>query len=119
MGVAGGLIVALLATLKPGTHMVGDGAGADAQRAEISDRVAVAVGQERDQQMLGTDIAGTGTRRIHHGGLHHALGARSEVVGGQIGDSALALYHRLELLGCYAAVAQSGVGNTAVLLTQA
>ena len=93
LGIAGVLIAALFAALKPGAHMIGDGTGADAQRAEIADRVAVAVGQERNQQMLGADVAGAGTRRIHHGGLHDALGARGEVVGGQIGCSARALHH--------------------------
>ncbi len=89
------LKAALLLIFKARAHMVGDGLRSDAESAQIADRVAVAVGQQGDQQVLGADIAGAGTRRVHHGSLHHALGTRRKIVRCQSGGAAVAVHHRL------------------------
>ena len=75
--------------------MVGDSLRGNAECAQIADRVAVAIGQQGDQQMLGADIAGAGACRVHHGSLHHALGTRRKIVRSQGDGAVVAVHHRL------------------------
>ena len=85
----------LLFILKIRAHMIGDGLRGNAECAQIADRVAVAIGQQGDQQMLGADIAGAGACRVHHGSLHHALGTRRKIVRSQGNGAVVAVHHRL------------------------
>ncbi len=65
---------------------------------EEADGVAVAVADQRDEQMLGTHIAAADTRRDRHCRTQHTLGARCECIGGQMRRCAADLV-RLDPLG--------------------